>query len=94
MIRLIAAAAVLAVAGTIAALVPSAVLRPDATEISTTGPGTVAGQVLTGLVQVTIAGAALVLLVAGLRRRRFRVIATVAGGFVAAAALMAAIMYL
>ena len=49
---------------------------------------------LTGLVQVTIAGAALVLLVAGLRRRRFRVIATVAGGFVAAAALTAVIMYL
>jgi uncharacterized protein (TIRG00374 family) len=38
--------------------------------------------------------AALVLLAAGLRRRRFRVIATVAGAFVAAAALMAAIMYL
>jgi glycosyltransferase 2 family protein len=93
-IRLIAAAVVLAVAGTIAALVPSAALRPDATEVSTTGPGTAAGQVLTGLVQVTIAGAALVLLIAGLRRRRFRVIATVAGGFVAAAALMAAIMYL
>jgi glycosyltransferase 2 family protein len=93
-IRLIAAAVVLAVAGTIAALVPSTLLRPDAVEVSGTGPGTAAGQVLTGLVQVTIAGAALVLLVAGLRRRRFRVIATVAGGFVAAAALMAAIMYL
>jgi glycosyltransferase 2 family protein len=93
-IRLIAAALVLAVAGTIAALVPSAMLRPDAVQIGSTGPGTSAGQVLTGLVQVTIAGAALVLLIAGLRRRRFRVIATVAGGFVAAAALMAAIMYL
>ena len=89
MIRLIAAAVVLAITGTIAALVPSAPLRPDAAAISGTGPGTAAGQVLTGLVQVTIAGAALVLLIAGLRRRRFRVIATVAGGFVAAAALTA-----
>jgi glycosyltransferase 2 family protein len=93
-IRLIAAAVVLAVAGTVAALVPSTALRPDAAAVSGTGPGTAAGQVLTGLVQVSIAGAALVLLVAGLRRRRFRVIATVAGAFVAAAALMTAIMYL
>jgi len=93
-IRLIAAGLVLAIAATIAALIPSADLRPGAVEVSGTGPGTAAGQVLTGLVQVTIAGAALVLLVAGLRRRRFRVIATVAGGFVAAAALMALIMYL
>src|SRR5205823_7460362 len=93
-IRLIAAAVVLAVAGAVAALVPSALLRPDAAEVSGTGPGTAAGQVLAGLVQVTIAGAAVVLLVAGLRRRRFRVIATVAGGFVAAAVLTAAIMYL
>ena len=93
-IRLITAALVLAVAGVIAALVPSAALRPDAAEVGGTGPGTAAGQVLTGLVQVTIAGAALVLLVAGLRHRRFRVIATVAGSFVAAAALTAVIMYL
>jgi glycosyltransferase 2 family protein len=93
-IRLIAAAVVLAVAGTVAALVPSAALRPDAAAIGGAGPGTAAGQVLTGLVQVSIAAAALVLLAAGLRRRRFRVIATVAGAFVAAAALMTAIMYL
>jgi glycosyltransferase 2 family protein len=50
--------------------------------------------VLTGLVQVTIAGAALLLLIAGLRRRRFRVLATVAGGFVASAAVMTAIIHL
>ena len=55
-IRLIAAAVVLAITGMIAALVPSAPLRPDAAAISGTGPGTAAGQVLTGLVQVTIAG--------------------------------------
>jgi undecaprenyl-diphosphatase len=93
-IRLIAAAVVLAVAGTFAALVPGTMLRPDAAEIGSTGPGTAAGQVLIGLVQVTIAGAALVLLLAGLRRRRFRVIATVGGGFVAAAVLTAVIMLL
>jgi len=93
-IRLIFAALVLAVAGTIAALSPSALLSTSATTVSEAGPSTAAGQVLTGLVQVTIACAALVLLIAGLRRRRFRVVATVAGGFVAAAALMTAIMYL
>jgi uncharacterized protein (TIRG00374 family) len=93
-IRLIVAALVLAVAATIAALSPSALLSTSATTVSEAVPGTGAGQVLTGLVQVTIACAALVLLVAGLRRRRFRVVATVAGGFVAAAALMTAIMYL
>ena len=49
---------------------------------------------LTGLVQVMIAAAALVLLAAALRHRRFRVLATVAGGFAAAAALMAGITYL
>src|SRR5438552_3202377 len=41
-IRLIAAAVVLAVAGAVAALVPSALLRPDAAEVSGTGPGTAA----------------------------------------------------
>ncbi len=93
-IRLIVAALVLAVAGTIAALGPSGLLNPAEATVSGVGAGTTVGRVLTGLVQVTIAGAAVVLLAAGLRRRRFRVIATVAGGFIGAAALTAAIMYL
>jgi uncharacterized membrane protein YbhN (UPF0104 family) len=93
-IRLIAAALVLAVAGTIAALGPDGLLSPGAAAITGVGLGTAAGQILTGLVQVTVAAAALVLLIAALRHRRFRVLATVAGGFVAAAALMTAIMYL
>ena len=91
-IRLIAAALVLAVAVVIALLLP-ALLRPAAA-VTGVGPATEAGQVLTGLVQVTIAAAALVLLAAALRYRRFRVLATVAGGFAAAAALMAGITYL
>ena len=91
-IRLIAAALVLAVAVVIALLLP-ALLRPAAA-VTGVGPATEAGQVLTGLVQVMIAAAALVLLAAALRYRRFRVLATVAGGFAAAAALMAAITYL
>jgi glycosyltransferase 2 family protein len=90
-IRLIAAALVLA-AAVIVALLP-ALLRPDAA-VTGVGPATEAGQVLTGLVQVTVAAAALVLLAAALRYRRFRVLATVAGGFAAAAALMAGITYL
>ena len=91
-IRLIAAALVLAVAVVIAMLLP-ALLRPAAA-VTGVGPATEAGQVLTGLVQVMIAAAALVLLAAALRYRRFRVLATVAGGFAAAAALMAGITYL
>src|SRR4029450_12763898 len=82
-IRLIVAALVLAVAGTIAELSTSALLSTNATTVSEAEPSTAAGQVLTGLVQITIACAALVLLVAGLRRRRFRVVPTVSGGFVA-----------
>ena len=78
-IRLIAAALVLAAAVVIAALLP-ALLRPAAA-VTGVGPATEAGQVLTGLVQVMIAAAALVLLAAALRYRRFRVLATVAGGF-------------
>ena len=89
-IRLIAAALVLAVAAVVAALFP-ALLRPAAAAITAVGPATAAGQVLTGLVQVAIAAAALVLLVAALRYRRFRVLVTVAGGFAAAAVLMAGI---
>ena len=92
-IRLVAAALVLAVAVVIAALFP-ALLRPAAAAVTGVGPATEAGQVLTGLVQVTIAAAALVLLVAALRYRRFRVLVTVAAGFVAAAAVMAGITYL
>ncbi len=91
-IRLIAAAVVLAAAAVVAALLP-ALLRPAAA-ITGVGPATAAGQVLTGLVQVMIAAAAVVLLVAALRYRRFRVLATVAGGFAAAVALMAGITYL
>ncbi len=92
-IRLVAAAGVLAVAALIAALLP-ALLRPAAAAITGVGPATAAGRVLTGLVQVTIAAAALVLLITALRYRRFRVLATVAGGFAAAAALTAGISFL
>jgi hypothetical protein len=92
-IRLIAAAAVLAPAAVIAALLP-ALLRPDAAAITGIGSATPAGRALTGLVQVTIAGAALLLLVAALRHRRFRVLVTVAGGFAGAAVLMGGIDHL
>ncbi len=93
-IRLIIAVAVLAVAGAIAALAPDALLSTRTAAITGIRPGTAAGRVLTGLVQVTIAAAALVLLAAALRYRRFRVLATVLGGFLAAAALMTAVTYL
>jgi glycosyltransferase 2 family protein len=90
-IRLIAAGSVLAAAAAVAALLP-ALLRPAA--ITAVGPATPAGRLVTGLAQVTIAAAGLVLLTAALRYRRFRVLVTVAGGFAAAAALLAGITYL
>ena len=92
-IRLITAASVLGASALIAALLP-ALLRPAAAAITGVGPATATGGVLIGLVQVTIAAVALILLVAALRYRRFRVLATVAGGFAAAAALTAGITYL
>jgi undecaprenyl-diphosphatase len=91
-IRLIAAVSVLAAAVVTAALLP-ALLRPAAA-VTGVGPATATGRVLTGLVQVMIAAAALVLLAAALRYRRFRVLVTVVGGFAAAAALIAGITYL
>ena len=90
-IRLIAAGSVLAAAAVMAALLP-ALLRPAA--ITAVGSATSAGHLVTGLAQVTIAAAGLVLLTAALRYRRFRVLVTVAGGFAAAAALLAGITYL
>src|SRR3984885_959645 len=90
-IRLIAAGSVLAAAAAVAALLP-ALLRPAA--ITAVGPATPAGRLVTGLAQVTIAAAGLALLAAALRYRRFRVLVTVAGGFAAAAALLAGITYL
>ena len=77
-IRLIAGVLVLAAAAVTAALLP-ALLRPAAA-VTGVGPATAAGRVLTGLVQVMIAAAPLVLLAAALRYRR--VLVTVAGGFV------------
>jgi glycosyltransferase 2 family protein len=91
-IRLIVAVLVLAAAAVIAALLP-ALLRPAAA-VTGVGSATAAGRVLTGLIQVMIAAAALVLLAVALRHRRFRVLVTVAAGFTVAAALMAAITYL
>jgi glycosyltransferase 2 family protein len=91
-IRLMVAALVLAAAVVIAALLP-ALLRPSAA-VTGVGPATEAGQVLTGLVQVMVAAAGLVLVAAALRYRRFRVLVTVAGGFAAAAVLMAGITFL
>jgi uncharacterized membrane protein YbhN (UPF0104 family) len=92
-IRLIAAASVLAAATLLAVLLP-ALLRPTAAAITAVGPATSAGHLVTGLAQVAIAAAGLVLLTAALRYRRFRVLVTVAGGFAAAAALLAGILYL
>ncbi len=89
-IRLIAAAGVLAVAAGIAVLLP-AVLRPAAAAAVAVQPATAAGRVLTGLVQVMIAAAALALLAAAVRYRRLRALVTAAAGFAAAAALTAGI---
>ena len=84
-IWLIAAAGGLAAAAVLAALVP-ALLRPAVAAVSAVGPVTAAGRALTGIGQLTIGAAAAAGLAAVLRYRRFRVLVTVAAGFLAAAA--------
>ena len=91
--RLVVGVWVLVVAAVVAGLLPG-LLRPSAAAVAGVGAGSGAGRVLTGLVQVSVVAAVLVLVVAALRYRRFRVLATVAGGFVVAVALMAGISYL
>jgi glycosyltransferase 2 family protein len=92
-IGLIAAAGLVAAAAVLAALVP-ALLRSAAAAASGVGPATAAGHALTGTVQLTIAAAALAGLAAALWYRRFRVLVTVAAGFVAAAAALTGLTYL
>jgi glycosyltransferase 2 family protein len=93
-LRMIVAAVIFAIAGSTAVLAPRTLLNPGEFTVTGVALNTTAGRVLTGLTQVVIAGAALVLLVAGLERRRWRVLATVGSSFVGAAAVLTAIMYL
>src|SRR5215469_1709750 len=81
-LRMIVAFVILSVAGSVALLAPKTLLNPGEFTISGVALSTTAGRVLTGLTQVVIAGATLALLVAVLERRRWRVLATVAGSFV------------
>ena len=91
MIRLISAGLLLACAFAVSAVARRWLLGPAASVPG--GLGT-AGRVITGLVQVACLAAVVVVVAATLRRRRFRLLAGLAAGAVAAAVLTAGIFAL
>jgi hypothetical protein len=94
MIRLIIAALVLA--WTLAVSVAAHAIHAGANAAAVTAltPSTTAGRVLAGLVQVLFAAAVIAAVVVTLRYRRFRLLASLAGGAVGASAVLAGIIHL
>ena len=91
-IRLISAGIVLGVAVTVSAVASRWLLGPDAPFVSGLGAGT-ASEALTGIVQVACVAAAVVVLAASLRHRRFRLLAGLVIGAVVATAATAGLLY-
>jgi glycosyltransferase 2 family protein len=92
-IRLIGGALVLGGALAAVAVAPGPLLGSQAAAVTWLG-SEVAGRLLTGLVQVAFVLAAAVILAVGLRRRRFRLLASLAAGAVLAGIVLAGILYL
>ncbi|MCW2906674.1 MAG: hypothetical protein JWL68_1463 [Actinomycetia bacterium] len=92
-IRLIAGGLVLVVAIAVEALTRGTLLGSGAAAVPGIGYDP-AGHVLTGLVQVALAVAAAGVVAVALRHRRFRLLAGLAAGAVAAGAALAGILYL
>ena len=92
-IRLIAGGLVLIVTLAAAVLAPSRLVGTGAASVTWLGSG-FAARLLVGLVQVTIVAAAFLIVAAGLRFRRYRLLAGLAAGAVVAAAALAGILYL
>jgi glycosyltransferase 2 family protein len=72
---------------------PSQLVGTDASTVTWLGAGS-AGPLLVGLVQVALIAAAAGMVVVALRRRRFRLLASLATGAVVAGAALAGILYL
>jgi len=92
-IRLIAGGLVLIGAIAVVSLAPSRLLGPAASSVTWLGYDP-AGRILVGLVQVALVVAAVGVTAVALRYRRFRLLAGLAGGAVAAGAALAGIFYL
>ena len=87
-IRLIIAGLVLAGALGVSAATHAAYAGAGAVAVPAVAPSTVPGRVLTGLVQVLFAAAAATAVAVTLRYRRFRLLASLAGGAVVASAAL------
>jgi hypothetical protein len=94
MIRLIIAGLVLAGALAANAAAHATYAGASATAVPAVTPSTMAGRVLAGLVQVLFAAAAIAAVTVTLRYRRFRLLASLAGGAVVASAVLAGIVHL
>jgi glycosyltransferase 2 family protein len=92
-IRLIAGGLVLIVTLAAAAVAPSRLVGTGAASVTWLGSG-FAARLLVGLVQVAIVVAAVLMVAAGLRFRRFRLLAGLAAGAVVAGTALAGILYL
>jgi glycosyltransferase 2 family protein len=90
-IRLTLSAVILVAAVVITALMPKRLLGSRAATVTGLEPDTVAGELLTGLIQVLAIAAVIAVFAALLRRRRFRLLATLAGGAVLAALVLTAL---
>lgn len=93
-IRLIIAGLVLAGALAVSVAAHATYAGASAVAVTAVTPPAVAGRVLAGLVQVLFAAAAVVAVGVTLRYRRFRLLASLAGGAVVASAVLAGIVHL
>ncbi len=92
-IRLIGSVLVLTAMLAAVAVAPGRLTGPDAATVTWLGSDP-AGRVLTGLAQVALVLAAVAVVAAGLRRRRFRLLGGLAAGAVTAGAMLTGILYL
>jgi uncharacterized protein (TIRG00374 family) len=90
-VRLIISGVILVAAVPIAAVMPERLIGSRAAVVTGLEPDTVAGELLTGLVQVVAIAAMVAVVAALLRRRRFRLLGTVAGGAVVAGLALTAL---
>ncbi len=94
MIRLIIAGLVLVVALAVTVATHATYAGASAAAVTAVRPSTLAGGVLAGLVQVLFVVAAVAGIAVSLRYRRFRLLASLAGGAVVASAVLVGIIYL
>jgi glycosyltransferase 2 family protein len=94
LIRLIIAGLVLAGALAVSVATHATYAGASAVAVTAVAPATVAGRVLGGLVQVLFATAAAAAIAVTLRYRRFRLLASLAGGAIVASGVLTGITYL